>query len=263
MKLRLLTVTALILFTTTVWARYSVQPNRFEGSMPAGATYQNEYTISNSLDIPLTLHVRWKDQTINPLSNDWLQLSTSTIVLKGKEEKKLPFTVTIPENATGEYNARVIFTPDPITARKGAMPLMIKYNLAIYMVVKGTENYNFTVEKIEFSNAKTELTNEPAFQCSTTLFNSGNVHIRPTGTIRLISQDTAEEYTLKFNSNEWAFLPEENYTYTDKLDSGTLPDGTYDVNMEITAGTDDKIKSYSKTFQIKISGNDVSVIENK
>ena len=133
---------------------------------------------------------------------------------------------------------------------------MIKYNLAIYMAVKDTEEYNFSVEKIEF-------TNETEFQCSTNLFNNGNVHIRPTGTITLISQNTGEEYTIKFNTSEWAFLPKADYIYTDKLESGTLPDGIYDVNMEITAGKDDKIKNFSKRFQIKVSGNDVSMIENQ
>ncbi len=246
-----------LFFVLPCYARFSVNPSKFEGAIPPGGAYENIYIISNSRSTPVTIEVKWVDKTINPLTDDWLVLFEKEVTVEGNKSVRVPFKITIPENAQGEYNARVYFSQKTDPDLPNAIG--IRYNNPIYVAVKGTEQYDFEIEKINISNNKYTL-------IDVLMKNTGNVHIRPKGTIDIMPVDdnTSDSYSFSFNENKWAIIPEESYIYSHgrfktKLN---LPDGKYRLAISIFAGKGEKIKKWSKEMSFVIDGHSAKIIDD-
>ncbi|RJP60249.1 MAG: hypothetical protein C4541_04165 [Candidatus Auribacter fodinae] len=162
----------LLFLPSLAYGNYGVEPSRIEGSMPAGKTYENVYVITNPQSHAISVELEWRDYTINPLAKDWLVLSQTKVTVEAQSSVRVPITITIPENAAGEYTARVIFTQIP--DKSDQVKFAIRYNNPIYIKIKGTERYNFEVKNIQINNQK-------RFRVILETLNTGNVHIRPSG----------------------------------------------------------------------------------
>ena len=253
MSKKLLFVLLITIFLSTpAYAGFYVQPNRFEGNMPAGETFENKFIITNSFDLPLNIVITYTDRTINPLDENWLTFPQTSITIPPNKHIYVPFKVTLPENAEGEYNAHIKFSQKPFDARPGASMVAIHYTKPIYIAVEGTEKFDFTIKGPALKN-----TEKP--EVKTILLNTGNVHIRPTGTITITNlNDEADQYSIKFNQNAWAIIPNEQYLYTDSLKiNHPIKDGTYQLKIDIQAGIENKMIEKSKNFSFKISGGKI------
>lgn len=245
-----------LLLSAPAYAGFYVQPNRFEGNMPAGETFESKFIITNSFNLPLNILITYTDRTINPLDKNWLTIPQTFITVPANKYVYVPFKVTIPKNAEGEYNAHIKFSQQPFKARKGASMIAIHYTKPIYIAVVGTEKFNFTIKESAFKNTAKPLV-------KTILLNTGNVHIRPTGTIKITNENnTSETYSAEFNQNKWAIIPQEQYLYSDSLKLDTpLKDGTYKLAVNIKAGPEDKKIKKSSVHFFKISDGQVKQVK--
>lgn len=255
MKLNVFVLLITIFFSTlSAYANIGVLPSRIEAKIPPTKSYENVFTINNKADSPTKVRVMWRDRSINPLVDDWLQLSDEVVEIPAGGTVEVGYKLFVPEGSTGEYNAWVIFTGEPIGQLMGAN-LSLRISIPVYVAVKGAEQYDFKVKNLKISNKN------PA-QFSLYLINTGNVHIRPKGEITVIAKNNKEKYSLPFNKVEWAIIPREGGEYIDKFDAPfTLPDGEYTANLYISAGEDHNKKEFRDTIEFQVTGEDVVITE--
>ncbi len=247
-KLVIVAICSVLAISVSVCASVSVNPSRVEGKMPPGQTYKNKFTIKNPDKTKAIVNIEWNDRTIDPLTKDWLKLSTTTLEVGPEETVDLTYEINIPDNSSGEYNAWVSFTGKPVASLMGAA-IALRVSIPIYVAVSGTEQYDYEISSVKITNSK-----KTEFKFK--LKNTGNVHIRPTGTLSITSIDrNNENYTLPFNDIKWGIIPRESTDYPCKFkDPQTLLDGKYKAVLTISAGNNHQSRKMVKEFTFQIVG---------
>ncbi|MCP5462719.1 MAG: hypothetical protein H7A34_06040 [bacterium] len=245
-------------FANKVWAKFSITPSRIEGKFPAGRSYENCFEITNYEETSTVIKISSSDRTLNPLTKDWFTLHESSVELAPGETRKVKYTIAIPENASGEYNAWAVFTGEPIANIMGGAGIAVRNSIPIYIAIKGTEKFDFEISTLSISNK-----NNLAFTIY--LKNTGNIHIRTTGTIQITSLDRSNEnYILPFNEIKWAIIPNEVKDYESKAkEPFVLQDGAYKAVINLTAGDDTGKKEFQHELAFTVSGSSVTITEGK
>jgi P pilus assembly chaperone PapD len=170
-------IITLSLCSSLVFAGISVNPARYELFVTSGVA-EGKYTITSDFDCPARVNVEFKDWFVLPENSnlparDWLSFSPSEFLLKPGESKEVSFKVNVSTTAQGSLVAMVSFVPQTET-EQGVTLVM---SSALYVVVRGTE-------KVAWEISSVSLTGTPdKFQFTIGVKNSGNIHIRPNGTI--------------------------------------------------------------------------------
>jgi len=249
-RFRNIFLSALLLsITSPVIGSISVKPSRIEGKIPAGKSYDNVFEVVNPGDKPAKIKVSWEDRTINPVNKSWFKLATDNVVVPAGGSASVKYTITIPEKSSGEYNAWAVFTAEPVAGIMGA-DLALRISVPVYIAVSGTQKYDFEVGKINISNLK-----KTTFGIYVT--NTGNVHIRPAGNIVITSIDRSnEKYTIPFNDIKWGIIPNECIEYKSSFkEDMNLKNGKYKAVIDIQAGEEENMKTFSKEFEFSIENN--------
>lgn len=247
----------LLLNVSDAECSYSVNPRRFEGTIKPGNTYDNHFIIQNFFQEPLKLEISWVDQTDAPLAADWFTLKNNSIEIPAGASAPVDFSIAIPEGARGGYYARVLFSqqsdlPNAIT---------IRYSNPIYIIVPGTEEYGLEIENVHFKTDQSVIG-------MVFIKNTGNVHIRPSGSLLIESTDAGNvTKTFSLNENERPVLPGQPKAFNIRFsDNNALPDGTYKATAKMNLPKDQGAiqATYTTTFEIKngtlvVPGHDVNV----
>lgn len=74
------------------------------GGIPPGASSEREMVIVNYKEIPMKVHIKFKGDM-----GQWVQEEENDFILKGNEEKRINFIVSIPDGTkNGEYKGETI-----------------------------------------------------------------------------------------------------------------------------------------------------------
>ncbi|RJP56859.1 MAG: hypothetical protein C4541_11275 [Candidatus Auribacter fodinae] len=246
-----------LLAAQAVQANIGVLPSRIEGKIPPTKSYENVFTITNKAPVESKVKIMWRDRSINPVSSDWFSLAQEEVTLPAGGSVEVGYKINVPEGSSGEYNAWVIFTGEPIGNIMGAN-LSIRISIPVYISVRGTEKFDFDLKRITISNKENT-------EFKTLLHNTGNVHMRPTGTITIISEDNKTKYNMPFNAVEWAIIPNERGNYVSKFDEPTtLPDGLYSAKIHIIAEDEDQNKHEEiHNVNFKVTGITAEILETE
>ena len=246
----------LILQANAVFAKYLLSPSRIEAKVPPGKSFEEKFEFKNPTDEIVRVKIHWADRTIKPLVSDWLKLSEEYVEIAPKATEIINYTVSIPENASGEYNAWVVTeeTKDQIT--QGMATFAVRMSVPVYVMVKGTEKYDFDIKKIVIKN------NKKPVEMNFMLHNIGNVHIRPTGKIIITGIDSPKKYALKFNEIKWGIIPDQQTEYITKFnEEDELTDGKYKAQINIQAGDEGNMKEWEKEIVFEVKGIKVTITE--
>jgi hypothetical protein len=160
--------------------------------------------------------------------------------------------VSVPKTATGELNAMIFVDAKPNEISEGAIGINTSIGIPIYVMIKGTEVFKASVEELKVIN------NSP-LELAVEIKNSGNVHIRPTGTIviaRSSGQNAADQVgtakqsqiiTIPLNEYNYPVLPNSSREIEIKSQRQLEPGGYV---ADIKMGFDDR--KYSKKVALKI-----------
>ncbi|RJP57725.1 MAG: hypothetical protein C4541_09700 [Candidatus Auribacter fodinae] len=210
----------------------------------------NKYYITNHYSVPVTVELKWNDETINPQSPTWLTFENTEVTVEPNKTGTIDFTVNIPEGAEGLYYARILFQNKVDPSSFGV--LSISYNFPLRIIVDGTQHYEYSVDKVELFNNNT-------FHCAILLINSGNVHLYAEGSIEVTSED-GTRYTSSCKIPQTGLiLPQKSLACTADLGE-VLPDGRYTITMSFVAG-DDKSLTCTYNLQFSIQDGEVSLME--
>ncbi|MFA6392182.1 MAG: hypothetical protein WCW66_05580 [Patescibacteria group bacterium] len=198
-------------------------PPSFETSVDPGVTTDTTIKLYNETQDTLNLYPEVVSftadgETGNPTFDfnaplegvaSWFTLPEGPITLTAGERKVVDVKITPPIDAEpGGHYATVFFgTTSPDLSDPGSLALSTKLGSLFLLRVFGDIKESGSINEFGLGGDKNTLSRLPA-----TLFtrfqNEGNIHLRPTGTIKIVNMLGGDTATLEFNSKKSATLPE-------------------------------------------------------
>lgn len=221
-------------------AAFSIEPSRFELSVPAGRQRGKSVIIDNT-DSPAPLHVRAYVQDIvfmpdgtnnflEPGSTEW---SVAKMIKVIPEELDIPagktatvrVNVSVPQAGHGGYYGMLFFE----TGMGDIKGIALNFRLGglVDVSVPGTE-----ARKAKLS----EITLDSSRQVTIGIYNEGNVLFRPKGKLKILNPKGKRIAQVDFNSQGWGVLPKSLRKFKTELEK-PLASGDYTIRAEIDYGT--------------------------
>lgn len=170
-----------VAFISCAWA-ISVSPPRTEVRVPPGGKTTIVMTVTNTHDEPYDVEVSEKPWFIYPDNKAirveaWLELPRrKKFRLKAGKSREVKLTIHCPKEAVGELMGMASFTYQGL--KPGMITPMI--STAIYLEVEGTEKNTGEIVSLGAG------TRNGQFQVGARVKATGNIRVRPTGSILLV-----------------------------------------------------------------------------
>ena len=241
-KLLFLSLSGLLLFVSQAFPLV-IEPLGVKLAAKPGEMVEGQLSLSNEKAVPLDLEVIKTD--LYPLRDrypDWLQLGHDTLSLSPGQSASLPYTVTLPEEATGQLMARISFQER--TGKRSAM-IGIQTRITIYLiaVAQGTERYEGEIPHIGL------LPGDPP-RLEVTVANTGNVYVKTRGECHLTHKATRETVAcFALNERRAAFLPGQPQTFRFPLEKSLDP---ADYLVSVSLPFPDDARPLTQTGEVTI-----------
>ncbi|HLP44404.1 MAG TPA: DUF916 domain-containing protein [Candidatus Kapabacteria bacterium] len=238
---------------TVIHASISVTPTIYELQIPKGQSYTDAIRVVNvgKLDVMVKVYlsdfdfqangnIRFPDAGTGKYSlADYVRLNPTSLQLEPGEEKFVRFTLTMPDNLAGEYQGILFFQtlPKGIKTPAPGKQVMVSTRIgaAIYAAVKNTAIPSSEISDIFFSQAQTP--GNSSFHYALLYHNNGNIHLRPTGKLKILDAAGKEVASTPVNENKTSVLRDSFRIFAgDFKNKSELRDGSYKVVSEIDYG---------------------------
>ena len=220
-------------------------PPSFEVELTPGQPYDGRIKLFNEADRTVTLYSEItnftaKDETGNPsYSFDaplegmalWIDIEKGPFILEPKERVEIPFSIRTPDNAEPGGHYAIIFLSDqpPATAGGGKISVGSKIGSLIMGRVAGEIVEDGSIASFSLDANGKILTRLPA-HFAVRYQNSGNAHLRPSGTITVKNLFGRTTKTLDINATKSAVLPRSTRKFEavwEKNEAKTTTGGTW------------------------------------
>ena len=187
---------------------------------------------------------------------DWLTFDENNIVLEPGERKAVSYTIKIPQDAVSQsyYGVAFISSKTPDSDLRQERTVGISTNIAHLILLEVTGNLKTDVQLKDFTidtKQYGEETQEVRFKVL--LFNSGNTHTAPMGTITIKDENDNVIDQIDINKDKFNALPERQKTlvtiwnykdakpgvYTAYLDGKTIDGQTFSAQVIFTIKEDE------------------------
>ena len=153
----------------------------------------------------------------------WFRIETTEVVVPPNHNFELNYLIEVPEDAaSGEYYAQIFFHSEQ--ERLPAQDTTMAYsNIAggpTFLIRTGDE-LDEDISLLEFQTTHKFYEN-PDITFNTSLQNTGNVHVKPTGIIVLTNMFGQELATIEFNPTRKALIRDSVATYISEWESNYL-----------------------------------------
>jgi hypothetical protein len=240
-------IIAVLLTTTGIVARAGllVEPARQEITLKPGGSFTGSYRVTNDLGKTTGIGVEtryWyvsKEEEENVKVADWLTVTPSSFTFKPGESVDVRYTVKMSTFVTGTRVVMVTFVPE------GQEGVTLVVSVSLYVTIQGTQ-------KIEWDFGNFTLTSyQGTAQFSTIVKNTGNVHVRPSGYVKVIKKK--KEQVLNILEGRPVYPGQTRQVIAQgKLKEIFPKRGKYKVKISLTSGDMTKEKTYD--VQIKKTG---------
>lgn len=203
-------------------------PPTLEFTAEPGETLHSEVKLFNESTEPLTLYPSTanftaKDEAGTPNFDPqeaqvdlaaWVSVDRPSYTIPVGEKITVPVTIAVPANADpgGHYAALFFGNAPPGTAVSG-IAVSSKIGALVILRVEGQVVERAVVRDFMLHDGRTALT-QPPVQFDVRIQNTGNVHIRPTGTITVHNMFGGQTTVLTLNSAQGAILPNSSRLFT-------------------------------------------------
>lgn len=250
-SLFIILASGLVVIAATAEAGVSVVPDRHIIELEPGRVRTVEYQIHNSGPQDLNIEVDPKDWSgiedgQGTDISQWLSLEQDKLEVKAGQGKPLRVKVTSPENVNGELLAMLFLC----YKQAQDSPLNIRNGIPLYLVIKGTEDYDAKIEGIKLRYRKGRRNDRLSLNIRVRAKNTGNIHINPDLDISIKNSDGEEVRQLRLKKSQ-IILRGKGHTYNLDWWDPVLPEGRYTVVA--TLSYQDKIKETGpgQEFEIK------------
>jgi len=173
-----------------------VNPLRYEIVAPRGAVHEERITLRNDGNATIRLRVGLQEETAGKRRH-WIEANLDPVELRPGEACERAFRLAVPDDASGELRARVVFSSEGNEVEMGAMRMTSRLAVPVYVVISGTEVRAAEVLEIW------ECAGFPGWM-EVVVANRGNVHIRPEGELRILDAD-GRAMLVRVPVNEWGY----------------------------------------------------------
>jgi hypothetical protein len=238
----------------------------FVYSLPPGSVQQGAVIISNSGTAAGTVKLFTADATTGRTTGtvyltdrkpnragSWISLSSTSLTLRPGQHQTVRFTVRVPASAgPGQWVGGVVAeTSRQVTGPQSKQKASVQIKIRDLTIVAVQVNVPGP-PKIAFALGGVKTGGQRGFQeLVTHIANTGNVLVKPTGTITVLNKQGAVLQVLPFKMD--TFLPQTAIDYPVLLKKA-LPPGDYSANIRLSipgvAGAAAKVVTAHPTFSI-------------
>lgn len=237
-----------ILAAQTTFA-IGASPLRMEYQATPGQTVRGQLTIHNTSDTPQKIIIKKSDFDMDEnqenmvfLNGDdqdpstykeyghglqqWITLPEEDIIVNPQAKTVVPYEITIPEDALAQgYYGALFVSSVPVTQDLEASGIGVRLRTQVaHLVLLDVEGSLQDISLKDFT-IEEETFDEPFFDI--VVYNNGNVHSSPEGTVEIIDTrgNTVEQVPLNQGHNN--VLPQKTKTYFSESYVKEMPAGTY------------------------------------
>lgn len=164
-----------------------------------------------------------QDMASESSASSWFHIETESVVVPPQHNFELNYLVEVPEDAApGEYYAQIFFYTDE-QHTEAADSVMTYSNLAggPTFLVKTGDDFTESLDLLEFKSSH-KFYETPEITLSTNVHNTGNVHLKPNGTIVLTNMFGQEIGNIEFNPDNKTLIRDSLATYITQWNSNYL-----------------------------------------
>jgi hypothetical protein len=238
-------------------ATISVSPTLYELQIPRGQSFTDAIRVMNVGKVGITVKVYLSDFDFKANGNidfpdagttkyslaDYLRLNPTSLDLEPNEEKIVRFTITMPQDLEGEYQGILFFQTLPRGYKTPAtgkqVMISTRIGAGIYAAAKHTVNVSSEIPALFFkqAQAQTQSPDNSTYHYALSYHNNGNIHLRPTGKVKIIDAVGKELASAPVNENNASVLRNSVRIFEgDFKNSPAFPDGSYKIVAEIDYG---------------------------
>ena len=197
-------------------------PPSFDWTLAPGQSRQDVIKLYNDTSAPMTLYTvtapfTAKDESGTPSfdltakSTDlpsWITISAGPFTINPNEKKEIPFAVTVPMDAEPGGHYAGIFVGSQSDAQPTGTQVSIRALSGPLMILRVTGKVTEAASILEFGVQGGTTMNRLPTTLFTRIHNTGNVHVRPTGTISVSNMFGSKTASMTFNDRGGAVLPQ-------------------------------------------------------
>ncbi|MCU0289602.1 MAG: DUF916 domain-containing protein, partial [Acidobacteria bacterium] len=170
---------------------------------------------------------------------DYIRLNPTSLQLEPGEERIVRFTITMPEDLTGEYHGIIFFQTQPKGVKSPAPGKQVlvssRIGAGIYTAVKNTVIQSSEIPDIFFKQPN--AAQDSNSQYVILFHNNGNMHLRPTGQLKIIDAAGKEVASTPVNENKTSVLRDSYRVFSgDFKKKFTFRDGSHKIVAQLDYG---------------------------
>jgi len=231
-----------------------VTPDRHILLLSPGESETVAYEIYNTGEEPLNIEVDPQDWGFSqvPVSS-WLNIGEDKFEIGPGKSGFLEATVTAPEKVEGEQLAMLFLCYKEYEDST----LNVRNGIPLYLVVKGTEEYDAVIEGIEIEYTPAEGMARPNLSVMVNVGNKGNIHIIPDVTV---SAEDIEGKAVKTISQKDSktLLRGRSDTYKFRLQDPVFVEGDYTITARVDY--EEKIEPIEVSLKCSISDGKMKIL---
>jgi P pilus assembly chaperone PapD len=256
MKKFIVALTLLAAFAASSGAFLRVTPSMNELVVNPGQDYKGVLLVENPSDektlVSIDVKDWWKESTGQqtvPLSQ-WLTIkSAKPFVLKPGGKKKINYKISLTPGTTGEVAAMIFFQTMPVHKVEGKNIISTRNGVSLYVVAVGSANVEGVATDIQASFSGATLKSTINF--STLIKNTGDIHVRPGGTVSIFSKGKlVESAKLEWG---WPIYPNQEHRFNATSEKKDWQAGRYTVVVRVDYG-----KPFAEDFIVQ-SATDITI----
>ncbi|MBU0597772.1 hypothetical protein KKF61_02105 [Patescibacteria group bacterium] len=255
-------------------------PPSLEIGLKPGKVYSSEIKLYNETASPVELYTEKTaftaqgetgkpdfdfdaDTEIGLVS--WIDIEAGPIVVQPGQRYYVPLAINAPLDADpGGHYATIFFSTNP--PEEGQVKISSKVGTLVFANVDGEVTEQVKIVEFDTSGGKGSFNRLPV-EFFTRIQNSGNVHLKPTGSIVITNILGKESGSVDFNSTKGAILPDTTRRFDSMWEKSVVVEksgniwsnfwneysneknnfgfGQYKAEISITAGTNDSVTDNS------------------
>lgn len=250
-----------------------VSPVVKEVSVSAGQSYQDTVKVTNSTDKTLTITSEVRDFTAGAdetgepeildtssvsmySAKTWIK-TLNSFTLKANESVEVDYTISVPNNATpGGHYAALLFTFSDEANKEGVGAVG---KIGPLMLINVTGNEIISAQIAEFAMSRTLFGSYQVADLVTRVQNTGNTHIKPTGSISITNAFGKEVASLTVNDTAGNVLPGSIRKFENNFETkGRF--GWYTAKLNLTYGGSEVLQKNITFYVIPWKETSVVVI---
>lgn len=209
----------------------SISPPNLEYNLDPGQTVSQQIKLFNDESQPITVYSSVANFTAQGETGDptwdfkaeptdlasWIKVLGDSFTINPKDSVEATVTFNVPANAEpGGHYASIFFGPQP-TGAAGDKQVNIKWMISALAIVRISGDVREQASIAEFGLNKSGSTlNRLPVDFFLRVNNSGNVHIRPTGSVTIRNMFGGTSTILVVNDKKGAVLPDTIRRFGDK-----------------------------------------------